>query len=106
MCACEDSTLSLIKLNQGTQICCPIVLDSRAAFISTAFSYCMCLTVNGYVYVWRYECVDEPSGLKSNFLKESSCEAGNFFNLTAVLSQLSCQFLLRGKTNIFHNFSV
>lgn len=110
VCACEDATLSLIKLAQGTQICCPIVLDSRASVINAPAStnYCMCITTAGYVYVWHYECVDEQTTMPitpatsthakgSSFLsRESSCELGNFFNLTAIISQLSCQFLLRG----------
>jgi hypothetical protein len=89
-CVCEDATLSLIKLNQGTQVCCPIVLDSRAAVVNSALNYCMCLTSNAYLYVWRYF---DSSG-DNNHVSDS--EAGNFFNLTALISQLPCQFLLRG----------
>jgi hypothetical protein len=116
-CACEDATITLIKLTNGAQICCPIVLDSRAAVLNSLGSNCMCITTGGYLYVWKYD-MDEKINFNVNFnpagsllissdtngKKSNATNSGesstdtNLFNLTTPLNQVACHFLLKGKT--------
>src|SRR4051812_31758493 len=52
---CEDSTLCLLKVQNGSQICSPIILDSPVASLHSISNSVMCLTSNCNLYVWQYD---------------------------------------------------
>lgn len=96
VCVCLDSTIHFVKPSNGTQLCCPIQLDSRAAVLKCNTNYCMCLTVTGFLYVWKFETNNkqkESNGYRSN---ESDLN-----NLTTVINRQSCQSIL--KDGVFAN---
>ncbi len=80
---CEDATLSLIKSKSGTQLCCPIQLESKAAVLKCNSNYCMCITINGFVYVWKYN----DSLDQSNETTSSS--------ISTIINRQSCENILR-----------
>ncbi len=95
--ACMDSTLHIAKAKNGSQICCPILLDARAAVLKCNANFCMCLTVAGSMYVWKY--IGEQSRLSNTDpFSASGARVGADLNcLTTIVNQRSCQSILRGK---------
>lgn len=82
-----DSTIHFYKSLNGTQLCCPIMLDSRAAVLKCNTAYCMCVTVSGFVYVWKYE--------------QNSEKQKELNSLTTIINKQSCQSIL--KEGVFSN---
>jgi hypothetical protein len=91
---CLDSTLHLCKASNGTQICCPILLDSRAAVLKCNTNYCMALTIAGSIYVWKYrqDQANTNSSNKPYGASESSAEQNNLITL---VNRQSCVAILR-----------
>lgn len=95
--ACMDGTLHVAKATNGVQICCPIQLDSKAAVLKCNANFCMCLTVNGSMYVWKY--LNEQNKLNGTdhaFGDKDGRVGLDLNNLTTVINQQSCQSILRG----------
>lgn len=97
-CVCDDSTLNLIKITNGAQICCPIVLDSKVAVLHSTLNLCMCITVAGFVYVWKYELQERPNFNFDSAKKSSTNDAADsyLFNLNTLISHLDCRHILKG----------
>ena len=87
-----DSTLHLAKASNGTQLCCPILLDSRAAVLKCNSTYCMSLTTTGFIYVWKY--VSQQNDFKT------TKETDNMNNLVTLINRQSCHNILREGTFI------
>lgn len=97
---CADSTLHLIKASNGSQICCPILLDSRAAVLKCNSYYCMCLTTSGSLYVWSYKNEQKQNKeQKKNQFSSISVSETDSNNLRTVINRQSCQSILKGKSN-------
>jgi protein HIRA/HIR1 len=90
-CVCEDSTIHFFKSLNGSQLCLPIVLDSRAVSLKSKSNFCLCLTSSGHVYVWKFTSNQDLTLLKGNHL------VTNFENITAEIQRESCQFILNKK---------
>jgi hypothetical protein len=112
-CVCEDSTINFLKSSNGVQLCCALLLDSRAAVLKCNLSHCMCLTMDGFIYVWKYcslqydnsmlnNAFNEPTitNLNSNFanrLKNNAYDTQSNYEINTLINQQSCQSVLRGK---------
>ena len=95
---CEDSTLHLIKASNGSQICCPILLDSRAGVLKCNSHYCMCLTTIGSLYVWSYRNEQKnKKEISKNQFSSTSISETDANNLRTVINRQSCQSILKGK---------
>ena len=81
---CEDATISLIKSKTGTQLCCPIQLESKAAVLKCNSNYIMCITMNGFVYVWKY-----------NDSLDQSNETSLVSPISTIINRQSCENILR-----------
>ncbi len=98
-CVCEDATLYLIRTQYGTQLCCPIQLESKAAVLKVNGNFCMCMTMNGFVYVWKCK-VDKNDNSYSKIMnsEESNGSVSNeFHSLTTLINKQSCENILRGR---------
>jgi hypothetical protein len=69
-CSCKDYDLYFLTISNGTQICCPIIIDDHLAFLKCNLNYFMCITCNGYLYVWYF---DENENLLKTFINRQSC---------------------------------
>lgn len=95
--ACADSTLHLIKASNGSQLCCPIILDSRAAVLKCNMNYCMCLTVHGSMYVWKYKTERNTKESKDARFKSDSTVEADINNLATIINRQSCHSILKGQ---------
>ena len=84
-CSCKNNQLYFLNIQHGSQICSPIVLDDNLTFLKCNSNYFMCITCNGYLYVW---CFDE-----------------NDYLLKVLINRLACFPIFKGKTFLFINFS-
>ncbi|CAF0827430.1 unnamed protein product [Brachionus calyciflorus] len=98
-CVCQDSCLYLLKLSNGSLICSPIVLDSKAAVLNVSnysnYNYIMVISEKGFMYLWKF-CLDtiKNEANKLNNSTSSNC----FHTLTNLIYNESCQFIVEGKT--------
>lgn len=103
-CVCDDATLHLIKPKYGSQLCCPIQLDSKVAVLKVNSNYCMCLTTMGYFYVWKYYFDSKDNHNKLYELNSSANSATNYQNLTTLINKQSCESILRD-TKVYGEYS-
>ena len=69
-CSCKNNLLYLLTIDHGTQICSPLVLDDHLAFLKCNLNYFMCITCNGYLYIWYF---DENDYLVKVLINRQSC---------------------------------
>ena len=69
-CSSKNNELYLLKLDNGTQICSPIVLDDDLASLKCNLNYFMTITCNGYLYVWKF---DDNDCLVKILINRQSC---------------------------------
>ena len=110
VCACIDSTLHFIKTKNGVQICCPIMLDSKVAVLKCNSNYCMCITVYGSIYLWKYNLFENSPKNSTIAFGSSSMDLGftsstetflnqnelNESNLVTLINRQSCFAILKG----------
>lgn len=94
----QDSSLVLLKSKNGSLICSPLILDSKAAFLSLSQNnkscFIMCLTIKGYLYLWKYDILSYNNQiyLGQNCNNEINC----FSNLKTLINYQNCQSILQG----------
>ena len=71
-CSCKQNELNLFKIDNGAQLCSPIVLDDDLASLKCNLNYFMSITCNGFLYVWSF---DNSDCLVKILINRQSCSS-------------------------------
>lgn len=88
-CTCKDYDLYILNIEDGTQLCCPIVLDDHLVELKLNLNYLLAITCNGFLYVWYY---DDYEHLVKIFINRQSCFS-IFKGKTTFFSSKKCVYL-------------